>query len=101
MSARLSHDDAQRLGRVFCAATGPTTNQDCRINEWIGKQIAAARSWPDAGDGTPTSDMAVHLWAAGCDPETARFVAMMLERSGLVIQASDPSTLSRKTEETT
>jgi hypothetical protein len=85
MSARLSHAELQRLGRIFCSATGPTTNEDCRINQWIGAQIAAARSWPDAGDGISPSDTAVHLWAAGCDMETARFTAMMLERSGLVL----------------
>jgi hypothetical protein len=41
-----------------------------------------ARSFPEAADGLPQVPMEAELWAAGCDLETARFVAQQLDREG-------------------
>ena len=38
----LSHADLCRLSRVFNAHNVPGLDQDRRINEWLGKRIAAA-----------------------------------------------------------
>lgn len=48
------------------------------------------RSFPEAGDGTPTPPMAAEIWAAGADTETARFVARQLRQDGYyLVRASD------------
>lgn len=38
----ISHEDACRLSRVFCAASDLRTSQDQRINEWLKAVIAGA-----------------------------------------------------------
>ena len=43
------------------------------------------RSFPEAANGLPQAPMEAELWAAGCDLETARFVAQQLERDGFVL----------------
>ena len=43
------------------------------------------RSFPEAANGLPQAPMEAELWAAGCDLETARFVAQQLERDGYVL----------------
>lgn len=43
------------------------------------------RSFPEAADGSPTTDEEVLLFGAGCDPETARFVARQLSRQGVTL----------------
>ena len=48
------------------------------------------RSFPEAGNGLPILPMQAELWAAGCDHETARFVARQLDASGYtLIRAED------------
>jgi len=44
--------------------------------------MTEARSFPEAADGLPQAPMEAELWAAGCDLETARFVAKQLDREG-------------------
>jgi hypothetical protein len=44
-----------------------------------------ARSFPEAADGLPQVPMEAELWAAGCDLETARFVAKQLGREGYML----------------
>jgi hypothetical protein len=41
-----------------------------------------ARSFPEAANGLPQVPMEAELWAAGCDLDTARFVAKQLDRAG-------------------
>lgn len=49
-----------------------------------------ARSFPEAADGTPALPMEPELWAAGCDLETARFVARQLDAHGYtLVRAED------------
>ena len=43
------------------------------------------RSFPDAANGLPILPMEAELWAAGCDHETARFVARQLAKDGYVL----------------
>lgn len=43
------------------------------------------RSFPTAADGRPIPPMAVELWAAGADVETANFVARQLAASGIAM----------------
>ena len=40
------------------------------------------RSFPEAANGLPQAPMEAELWTAGCDLETARFVAKQLDREG-------------------
>ncbi len=47
--------------------------------------MADARSFPEAADGLPQVPMEAELWAAGCDLETARFVAHQLGKHGYVL----------------
>jgi len=48
------------------------------------------RSFPEAADGRPALPMEAELWAAGCDHETARFVARQLDVRGYtLIRAED------------
>lgn len=48
------------------------------------------RSFPDAANGLPQIPMEVELWAAGCDHDTARFVAHQLGENGYsLIRAQD------------
>jgi len=48
------------------------------------------RSFPEAADGRPSLPMEEELWAAGCDLETARFVARQLDVNGYtLIRAED------------
>ena len=48
------------------------------------------RSFPDAANGLPILPMEAELWAAGCDNETARFVARQLDANGYtLIRAED------------
>ena len=48
------------------------------------------RSFPDAGNGLPILPMQAELWAAGCDIDTARFVAGQLDAEGYtLIRAED------------
>ena len=48
------------------------------------------RSFPEAGNGLPILPMQSELWAAGCDIDTARFVARQLDASGYtLIRAED------------
>jgi len=48
------------------------------------------RSFPEAGNGLPILPMQAELWAAGCDHETARFVARQLDAAGYtLIRAED------------
>lgn len=48
------------------------------------------RSFPDVADGRPALDLAVELWAAGCDIETASFVARRLHDEGYrLVRASE------------
>jgi len=48
------------------------------------------RSFPDAGNGLPILPMQAELCAAGCDTETARFVARQLDAQGYtLIRAED------------
>jgi hypothetical protein len=47
--------------------------------------MTEARSFPEAANGLPQAPMEAELWAAGCDLETARFVAKQLERDGFVL----------------
>ncbi len=44
-----------------------------------------ARSFPEAADGLPQVPMEAELWAAGCDLETACFVAKQLSREGYML----------------
>jgi hypothetical protein len=44
--------------------------------------MTEARSFPEAANGLPQAPMEAELWAAGCDLETARFVAKQLDREG-------------------
>lgn len=62
------------------------------INRWNTRadlaraQIAAPnRIWPDAADGSPSLPMVPELWAAGCDLDTARFVARQLAKDGYAL----------------
>lgn len=43
------------------------------------------RAFPDVADGLRIPPMAVELWAAGCDHETAAFVARQLAASGVAM----------------
>jgi hypothetical protein len=43
------------------------------------------RSFPEAGNGLPALSMEAELWAAGCDRETARFVARQLAADGYTL----------------
>ena len=43
------------------------------------------RSFPEAADGRPSLPMEPELWAAGCDMETARFVARQLAAQGYTL----------------
>jgi hypothetical protein len=43
------------------------------------------RSFPEAANGLPQVPMEAELWAAGCDLDTARFVAKQLGREGYVL----------------
>ena len=43
------------------------------------------RSFPEAANGLPQAPMEAELWSAGCDLETARFVAKQLARDGYVL----------------
>ena len=48
------------------------------------------RSFPEAANGLPALPMEAELWAAGCDLETARFVARQLGNQGYtLIRAED------------
>ena len=47
--------------------------------------MSDARSFPEAADGLPQVPMEAELWAAGCDLETARFVAKQLAREGYML----------------
>jgi len=47
-----------------------------------GSGMSDARSFPEAANGLPQAPMEAELWAAGCDLETARFVAKQLDREG-------------------
>jgi hypothetical protein len=47
--------------------------------------MTETRSFPEAANGLPQVPMEAELWAAGCDLETARFVAQQLERDGFVL----------------
>ena len=48
------------------------------------------RSFPEAANGLPALPMELELWAAGCDTETARFVARQLNAQGYtLIRAKD------------
>ena len=48
------------------------------------------RSFPEAGNGLPVLPMQAELWAAGCDVETARFVARQLDAQGYtLVRAED------------
>jgi hypothetical protein len=48
------------------------------------------RSFPEAANGLPALPMEAELWAAGCDHETARFVARQLYAEGYtLIRAQD------------
>lgn len=48
------------------------------------------RSFLEAANGLPTLPMEAELWAAGCDHETARFVARQLGAEGYtLIRAQD------------
>ena len=47
--------------------------------------MSEARSFPEASNGLPQAPMEAELWAAGCDLETARFVAQQLERDGFAL----------------
>ena len=49
------------------------------------------RSFPEAHDGRPARPMEVELWAAGCDTETARFVARMLAAAGYRLVKETPN----------
>ncbi|TNC14868.1 hypothetical protein FF100_04630 [Methylobacterium terricola] len=51
----------------------------------LEERIEPERSFPEAADGRPASDEEVMLWAAGCDTETARFVAGQLQRQGVTL----------------
>jgi chromosomal replication initiation ATPase DnaA len=51
-----------------------------------------ARSFPEAADGLPQVPMEAELWAAGCDLETARFVAKQLARDGYTLIKGQPKT---------
>jgi hypothetical protein len=44
--------------------------------------MSDTRSFPEAANGLPQVPMEAELWAAGCDLETARFVAKQLDREG-------------------
>jgi hypothetical protein len=44
--------------------------------------MSDTRSFPEAANGLPQAPMEAELWAAGCDLETARFVAKQLDREG-------------------
>jgi hypothetical protein len=47
--------------------------------------MSDARSFPEAANGLPQVPMEAELWAAGCDLETARFVAKQLGREGYML----------------
>lgn len=47
------------------------------------------RSFPEASDGRPSLPMEPELWAAGCDLETARFVARQLRQQGYYLVRPD------------
>lgn len=47
------------------------------------------RSFPEAADGRPALPMEPELWAAGCDHETARFVARQLRQDGYYLVRAD------------
>ena len=47
--------------------------------------MTETRSFPEAANGLPQAPMEAELWAAGCDLETARFVAQQLARDGFVL----------------
>jgi hypothetical protein len=47
--------------------------------------MTEVRSFPEAANGLPQAPMEAELWAAGCDLETARFVAKQLDREGYVL----------------
>ena len=47
--------------------------------------MSETRSFPEAANGLPQAPMEAELWAAGCDLETARFVAKQLDRDGFVL----------------
>lgn len=50
---------------------------------------APERIWPDAADGSPSLPMEPELWAAGCDLDTARFVARQLAKDGYALVKAD------------
>lgn len=53
------------------------------------------RSFPEAADGRPSTPMAVELWVAGCDLDTARFVANHLAFNSIaMIRHNDDGTVS-------
>ena len=47
--------------------------------------MTETRSFPEAANGLPQAPMEAELWAAGCDLETARFVAKQLANEGYVL----------------
>jgi hypothetical protein len=47
--------------------------------------MTETRSFPEAANGLPQAPMEAELWAAGCDLETARFVAKQLDRMGYTL----------------
>jgi hypothetical protein len=47
--------------------------------------MSDTRSFPEAADGLSQVPMEAELWAAGCDLETARFVAKQLGRDGYML----------------
>lgn len=50
---------------------------------------APRRIWPDAADGSPSLPMEPELLAAGCDLDTARFVARQLAGEGYSLVKAD------------
>lgn len=50
--ASLAHADACRLSRVFCHESGPSSDQDIRINEWLKDVIRNAPDHPHISQDT-------------------------------------------------
>lgn len=87
-------------GSKSCAETHPEIAEDRAEHADDVRQLAAAiralpvpdgpkRSFPEAADGSPSLPMEPELWAAGCDLDTARFVARQLASDGYSLTKAD------------
>ena len=85
VSVRFADERAARAEKRLTHANWTRDLEMYQPTVVLEERIEPERSFPEAADGKPISEEEALLWGAGCDPETARFVARQLQRQGVML----------------